>query len=141
MTDTRSPVAQQIATDPDPLAPYHISQAYRVGDLLLTSGQAAINRDGELVGVGNFDAQAQQVFSNLAEVLEAGGSSLEQVVKVTIYLTDMGHFPRIVELRKEHFTPPYPADTIVEVRALALPELMIEIEAVALVGGSLEAAD
>lgn len=140
MNDTRATVARQIATDPDPMAPYHISQAYRVGDLLITSGQAAINNCGELVGVGDFDVQAQQVFRNLAEVLEAGGSSLAQVVKVTIYLTDMHHFPRIVEMRRQHFTPPYPADTIVEVRALALPELMIEIEATALVGGALEAA-
>lgn len=140
MNDTRATVARQIATDPDPMAPYHISQAYRVGDLLITSGQAAINNCGELVGVGDFDVQAQQVFRNLAEVLEAGGSSLAQVVKVTIYLTDMRHFPRIVEMRRQHFTPPYPADTIVEVRALALPELMIEIEATALVGGALEAA-
>jgi 2-iminobutanoate/2-iminopropanoate deaminase len=140
MNETRSTVARQIATDSDPLAPYHISQAFRVGDLLITSGQAAINNHGELVGVGDFDAQAYQVFRNLAEVLEAGGSSLAQVVKVTIYLTDMSHFPRIVELRRQHFTPPYPADTIVEVRALALPELMIEIEATALVGGALEAA-
>lgn len=128
------PIARQIATEPDPMAPYHISQAFRVGDLLITSGQAAINSHGELVGVGDFDAQAQQVFANLADILKAGGSSLAQVIKVTIYLTDMRHFPRIVELRKQHFTPPYPADTIVEVRALALPELEIEIEATALVG-------
>ena len=140
MNDQETPLAQQIATDPDPMAPYHIAQAYRVGDLLITSGQAAINQRGEVVGVGDFDAQAQQVFRNLAEVLEAGGSSLAQVVKVTIYLTDMRHFPRIVELRRQHFTPPYPADTIVEVRALALPELEIEIEATALVAGRLVAA-
>jgi enamine deaminase RidA (YjgF/YER057c/UK114 family) len=64
-------------------------------------------------------------------VLEAGGSSLERVVKVTIFLTDMSNFPKIVELRGKWFTPPYPADTIVEVTSLALPELQIEIEAVA----------
>lgn len=140
MSTQEKPVAQQIATDPDPMAPYHIAQAYRVGDFLITSGQAAIDREGQLVGIGDFDAQAAQVFRNLAEVLEAGGSSLSQVVKVTIYLTDMGNFPRIVELRARHFTPPYPADTIVEVRSLALPELQIEIEATALVGGRLSAA-
>lgn len=140
MNDKGTALAQQIATDPDPMAPYHIAQAYRVGDLLITSGQAAINERGEVIGIGDFDAQAQQVFHNLAQVLEAGGSSLAQVIKVTIYLTDMRHFPRIVELRQQHFTPPYPADTIVEVRALALPELEIEIEATALVAGTLVAA-
>ncbi|MEQ8515292.1 MAG: RidA family protein [Chromatocurvus sp.] len=140
MNGQKTALAQQIATDPDPMAPYHIAQAYRVGDLLITSGQAAINERGEVIGIGDFDAQAQQVFHNLTQVLEAGGSSLAQVIKVTIYLTDMRHFPRIVELRRQHFTPPYPADTIVEVRALALPELEIEIEATALVAGTLVAA-
>ncbi|MHA7815034.1 MAG: RidA family protein [Pseudohaliea sp.] len=132
--------ALQVSTEPDPLAPYRISQAFRVGDLLITSGQAAIDRGGNLVGVGDFAAQAEQVFANLAEVLEAGGSSLAQVVKVTIYLTDMGRFPDVVALRERYFTPPYPADTIVEVKALALPELEIEIEATALAHGTTRAA-
>ncbi|MEZ5554415.1 RidA family protein [Haliea sp.] len=140
MTDDNPVCARQIATQPDPLAPYRLSQAFHVGNLVITSGQAAINSHGELVGVGDFAAQAQQVFRNLADVLEAGGSSLAQVVKVTIYLTDMSHFPDVVELRRQYFTPPYPADTIVEVRALALPELMIEIEAIAIVGSIPEVA-
>ena len=127
--------AQQIKTQPDPFEPFLISQAYRVGDLVMTSGQAAIDLNGVLVGVGDFDAQAEQVFANLAAVLEAAGSSMEQIVKVTIYLTDMSNFPKIVALREKHFTAPYPADTIVEVRSLALPELEIEIEATALVSG------
>ena len=74
------------------------------------------------------------MFRNLQRVLEAGGSSLDRVVKVTIFLTDMGNFSKIVELRGKWFTPPYPADTIVEVSALALPELEIEIEAIAVAG-------
>lgn len=128
--------AQQIRTENDPLEPYRISQAFRVGDLVITSGQAAINEAGELVGVGDFSAQAEQTFSNLAAVLEAAGSSLAQVIKVTIYLTDMSRFPEIVELRERYFSRPYPADTIVEVKSLALPELEIEIEATALASGS-----
>ena len=126
--------AQQIRLDPDPLEPYRLSQGFRVGELVITSGQAAIDEQGGLVGVGDFDLQADQVFRNLARVLEAGGSSLSRVVKVTIFLTDMGNFPKIVELREKWFTPPYPADTIVEVSSLALPELEIEIEAIATVG-------
>jgi len=132
--------AQQIKTQPDPFEPYRIAQAYRVGDLVITSGQAAIDLEGQLVGVGDFDRQAEQVFANLAAVLEAAGSSLGQIVKVTIFLTDMSHFPRIVALRERYFSPPYPADTIVEVRALALPELEIEIEAIALARGTVTAA-
>lgn len=126
--------AQQIRLDPDPLEPYRLSQGFRVGDLVITSGQAAIDEDGRLVGVGDFDAQAEQTFRNLARVLEAGGSSLSRVVKVTIFLTNMGNFPKIVGLREKWFTLPYPADTIVEVSSLALPELEIEIEAIATAG-------
>ncbi len=120
-----------IRLDPDPYEPFRLSQGFRVGDLLLISGQAAIDENGALVGVGDFDAQAEQVFRNLRRVLEAGDSSLDRVVKVTIFLTDMANFPKIVELRGKWFTPPYPADTIVEVTSLALPELEIEIEAIA----------
>lgn len=124
---------QQISTQPDPFEPYRISQAIRVGDLVYTSGQAAIDLAGNLVGVGDFDAQAQQVFDNLREVLEAADSGLDRIVKVTIYLTDMANFPKVVHLRERFFSKPYPADTILEVRALALPELEIEIEAIAVV--------
>ena len=122
---------EQIRLDPDPYEPFKLSQAFRVGDLVIVSGQAAIDQDGHIVGVGDFDAQAEQVFRNLTRVLEAAGSGLDRVVKVTIYLTDMGNFPKIVDLRGTWFTPPYPADTIVEVSALALPGLEIEIEAIA----------
>ena len=124
----------RVSTSPDPYEPYRISQGMRVGDLVFVSGQAAIDEHG-LVGVGDFDAQAEQVFTNLAAVLEAAGSSLADIVKVTIYLTDMANFPKIVYLRGQWFSEPYPADTIVEVTSLALPELEIEIEAIGVVRG------
>lgn len=124
----------QIRLDPDPYEPFRLSQGFRVGDLVIVSGQAAIDENGQIVGPGDFDAQAQQTFQNLERVLEAGGSSLERVVKVTIFLTDMTNFGKIVELREKWFSPPYPADTIVEVSSLALPELVIEIEAMAVAG-------
>src|SRR5262245_32332643 len=127
--------AERIKTDPDPYDQFHIALGYRIGDLVLLSGQAAIDENGAVVGAGDFDAQAEQVFENLERVLAAAGSSLEKVVKVNIYLTDMSHFPKIVELRRRYFSQPWPADTIVGVTALALPELMIEIEAMALVNG------
>lgn len=122
---------ERITTDPDPYEPFRLALGYRIGDILVISGQAAISPEGEIVGAGDFDAQAEQTFRNLERVLKAGGSSLANVLKVTIFLTDMANFPKIVELRGKWFTPPYPADTIVEVRALALPELQIEIEAIA----------
>ena len=129
--------AVRIKTDPDPYEPFKLAQAYRVGDLIFVSGQTAIDPDGNIVGVGDFDAQAEQTFKNLAAVLEAGGSSLAKIVKVNIYLKDMSNFGKIVDLRETYFTPPYPADTIVEITSLALPELEIEIEAIAMVEGEI----
>ena len=131
---------ERITTDPDPYEPFRLALGYRVGDLLVISGQAAISPEGEIVGAGDFDAQAEQVFRNLERVLHAGGSSLRNVLKVTIFLTDMANFPKIVELRGKWFTPPYPADTIVEVRALALPELELEIEAIAVADDAVDRA-
>ncbi|MBX5461868.1 MAG: RidA family protein [Steroidobacteraceae bacterium] len=122
---------QRIVTKPDPYEPFRLSQGYRVGDLLFISGQAAYDDAGKMVAPGDFDAQANQAFANLERALRAGGSSLRNVVKVTIFLTDMAHFPKIVELRGRYFSPPYPADTIVEVSSLYHEDAMIEIEAVA----------
>ena len=127
---------ERITVPGDWYEPYRIALGYRIGDVIVLSGQAAIAPSGEIVGARDFDAQAQQVFENLRFVLESAGSGREHVVKVTIFLTDMANFPKIVELRERWFTPPYPADTIVEVRSLALPELMIEIEAIAVVPDS-----
>lgn len=129
--------AHRINVEPDWHDQFHISLGYRLDNVVIVSGQAAIDEAGEIVGPDDFDAQAEQVFANLKRVLEAAGSSLDQVVKVTIYLTDMSNFPKIVDLRARYFTRPWPADTIVGVTALALPELQIEIEATALVGGKL----
>lgn len=127
--------ATRVQTDPDFYEPFLISQAIQAGNLLFVSGQAAVNEAGAVVGAGDFDAQAEQVFRNLRAVLRAGGSDLDRVIKVTIFVTEMGYFPKILELRKQHFSPPYPADTIVEIAALGLPDLMLEIEAVAIVDG------
>lgn len=127
-------MAQNIAPltiDPDPLAPYAIAPGWRVGDLLFLSGQAAIDEQGAIVGAGDFEAQLTQTFANIDRVLAAGGSRRDRIVKVTIYLTDMANFPAMVEARKRYFAPPWPADTIVEVKALALPELMVEIDVIA----------
>jgi 2-iminobutanoate/2-iminopropanoate deaminase len=126
--------AEVITIDPDPLGPYAIAPGWRVGDLLFLSGQAAIDGTGAIVGADDFEAQLAQTMANIDRVLAAGGSDRSRIVKVTIYLTDMANFPAIVEARRRYFTAPYPADTIVEVRALALPELLVEIDVVAVTG-------
>lgn len=121
----------QVHTQPDPYAPFLLSQAIALVNLVFVSGQAAIGDYGAIVGKGDFDAQAEQAFKNLDLVLQAAGSDLRHVAKVTIFLTSMAHFPKIVELRRKWFSAPYPADTIVEVSGLYSPEAMIEIEAIA----------
>lgn len=123
---------EHITTEPDHYAPYLLSQGIRFGDLLFISGQAAGGEDGKIVS-GDFLTQGRQAFANLARALEAGGSSLQDVIKVTIFVTDMGHFQEVVQLRREFFSAPYPADTIAEIKALYDPEAMIEIEAIAAV--------
>ena len=67
---------KRIRIDPDPYEPFRLAQGYRVGDLLFISGQAAIDQNGRIVGVDDFEAQAEQVFTNLDRILRAGGSSL-----------------------------------------------------------------
>ncbi|WP_439534687.1 RidA family protein [Polymorphobacter sp.] len=126
--------AKVIRMDPDPLDAYAIAPGWQVGNLLFLSGQAAIDENGAIIGPGDFQAQLAQTFANIDRVLAAGGSDRSRIVKVTIYLTDMGNFPAIVEARRRYFSPPWPADTIVEVKSLALPELMVEIDVIACTG-------
>ena len=130
--------AIQIKTNPDPYENFNIAQAYKAGDFIFISGQAALDLEGNIVGEGDFDAQAVQAFENLSAVLAAGGSGIEKLIKVTIYVTDMANFESVVTMRQRFFSPPWPADTLVEVSALALPELMIEIEGVALADGEVQ---
>jgi len=120
-----------IRTEPDRYPAIGISQGFRVGDVVYISGQVGTDDAGAIVGQ-DFEAQAHQVFRNLARALEAGGSDLAHVFKVTVYVTNVAdNFDTIVALRRRYFTEPFPADTLVEVRALARPGLLIEIEAMA----------
>ena len=84
--------------------------------------------------------RAVQVLENIQTILETNGSKLDNIIKVTIYLTDIAHLSSIVELRAKYFTPPYPASTMIEVSALAFPELMIEIEAFAVTDAAMSGA-
>ncbi|BBB68040.1 enamine deaminase RidA [Undibacterium sp. YM2] len=121
---------ERVMTQPDNYEPYLISQAIKFGNLLFVSGQAGAADDGKIVA-GGFRAQGEQAFVNLRRALEAGGSGLTDVIKVTIFVTDMGNFKDVVELRRQFFTAPYSADTIAEIKALYDPAAMIEIEAIA----------
>ena len=124
--------AEQVITHPDPYAPFLLSQAIRAGNLIFVSGQAAYDDDGAIVGAGDFDRQADQAFRNLERALKAGGSGLERLVKVTIFVTSMDHAPNLLALRRKYYAQPCPAETLVEIAALYTPEALIEIEAIGL---------
>jgi enamine deaminase RidA (YjgF/YER057c/UK114 family) len=105
------------------------------GRIIFIAGQTAVDRDGNVVGKNDFAAQATQVFRNLAIALEAAGCTAANLVKLTVYLTDMDNLSRYREARNGFFasvTPPAaPAVTLVEVAKLYGPDFMIEIEAIA----------
>ena len=110
------------------------SHVVRMGDLLFVSGQVARNLKGEVVGKGDVRAQTEQVYANLKAVLEAAGSGLERIAKVTVFTTSLEHRPAINEVRNRVFGPMghFPASTFVVISGLADPDFLVEIEAVAL---------
>ena len=111
----------------------HFTDAVRAGGFLHVSGVIAVDGEGNLVGADDVVAQTRQVLENMRAILEAGGCRFEDVVKVTIFLTDIDERPLINPLRQEVFGSARPASTLVEVSRLVLPEARVEIECVALV--------
>jgi 2-iminobutanoate/2-iminopropanoate deaminase len=110
----------------------HYTDAVRAGDLLFLSGFVPVDGDGRLVGDDDVVAQVRQVFANLAAVLDAAGATFADVVKVTVYLTDIADRAAINPVRQEVFGAARPASTLVEVGALVTPGAKVEIDAVAL---------
>jgi reactive intermediate/imine deaminase len=105
------------------------------GRVIFISGQVPLNTEGELVGEGDFEAQARQVFANLSAALEAAGAGWSDVVKLNYFLTDIGELATVRAIRDEYVdTERPPASTLVQVSALFSPEAMVEIEAVAIKG-------
>ena len=105
------------------------------GRIIYISGQVPLNTEGELVGEGDFEAQARQVFANLSAALEAAGAGWSDVVKLNYFLTDIGELATVRAIRDEYVdTERPPASTLVQVSALFSPEAMVEIEAVAIKG-------
>jgi enamine deaminase RidA (YjgF/YER057c/UK114 family) len=112
----------------------HVAEAVGPGRLVYIAGQVPVDRDGNLVGEGDFRAQAVQVFENLKAALASAGAGFEHVVKFNNYLTDVSNRPAFREVRDRYVNVAAPpASTLVGVTGLALPGWMIEIEAVAFV--------
>jgi len=116
------------------LQPFVQATASPPGRLVFVSGQVGLNRDGDLVGPGDMRAQAEQALANLVAVLAEAGATVDDVAKLTVYVTDMARFPEVQEVRRRYWDGrPLPASTAVEVRSLVRPEMLVEIEAYAVV--------
>jgi len=117
---------------PRAIGPY--SQAIRAGNLLFCSGQIALDpASGQVVGEGDVAAQTRRVMDNLQAVLAAGGASFAAVVKTTIYLRDMAHFPVVNQIYGERAGAEPPARATVEVSGLP-KGVLVEIDAIAVLG-------
>ncbi len=112
------------------------SQAIKVTGaqtIIFLAGQVAYDKDGGAAHRGDFMAQARQVFACVRALVEAGGGTLANVVKITTYVTDVRHRPEFREVRDEFFGVRGPASTLVEISKLSHPDYLIEVEAIAIV--------
>lgn len=109
---------ETIHTAAAPAAIGTYSQAVRTGKTVYLSGQIPLDPGTMELVAGGIDVQIRQVFDNLAAVAQAAGGGLGDIVKLTIYLTDLGHFPRVNEIMSQYFQEPYPARAAIGVAAL-----------------------
>lgn len=108
------------------------SHAIKTGNTIYLAGMVGFDEHRKVVA-GGFEAQTVKTFENIKLVLEAAGASLKDVVKITVYVTDIKNIVKFREIRARYFSPPMPASTGIEVSRLILPELLIEIEAIAVI--------
>ena len=111
------------------------AQGYRAGDLVFLQGQTGLTLDGELVGPYDPARQTRQALDNIAELMRLAGGSLSDVVKIVVYVTDRAHRPFVYPLISEAFGELKPCSTGLIVAGLAIPELVVEIDAYAVIRG------
>ena len=111
----------------------HCVRVSGTGTTLYLAGQLARDADGRTVGVGDIRAQTEQVILNMQKILRAEGGDLQNLVKVTVFVTDVRYRPEFRAVRDEFFGTKGPASTMIEVSKLAHPDYLIEVEAVAVV--------
>lgn len=110
------------------------SLAVKKGNIIFVSGQVAKDIEGKIVGRGDISAQTEQVFRNLKDVTEASGATLQDIVKLTIFTTNVAFYrPAITDVRDRYFPTEPPAASFFVVTSLSDPNLLVEVEAVAIV--------
>ncbi|UCE52989.1 MAG: RidA family protein [Desulfobacterales bacterium] len=107
------------------------SHVAKAGNTLYIAGQVAQDVEGNLVGKGDFEAQVRQVYTNLQNIMEEAGGSLQSIVKMSTFLSHYNYIETYRSVRNEYFSEPYPPNTLLIIESLALPDYMIEVEAVA----------
>ena len=117
---------------PDPSGRYSHGIVSESGRLLHVSGQISLSVNGEVEGLGDIEAQARAALGNVQTVVAAAGGKMSDVVKLTIFMTKREDFPVVSSVRGEFFSDPFPACSTVIVDGLVLPELLVEIEALAI---------
>ncbi len=115
---------------PEP-PPGTFSNAFMVDRTIYVSGQTASLASGTVTGDGDVRAQASEAFDNIRRLLDAAGATMTDIVKLTVYLTDMSTRAQFSEARRAFFSGDFPSSTLVEVSALAHPGFLVEIEAIA----------
>src|SRR5947209_6848741 len=110
----------------------HVVNVHR-GRTVYIAGQVSLDKSGNVVGKGDFSAQATQVFENLKAALAAAGATFDNLVKVTTFVTDMSQMAVLRAIRSRYYGKNAPASTLVQIVKLAHEDLMIEIEAIAVV--------
>ena len=101
-----------------------------VGDFLFVSGHVAVDSSGNVVGAGDAEAQSRQVMANIREVVSAAGAKMEDVAKITCFITDIAYYPAYSKVRAETWPKDPPASSTVVVAGLVRPEFLVEVEAV-----------
>ncbi len=112
-----------------------LSPGMKLGDLLFVSGNVATDRSGNLVGAGDCEAQSRQVMANIRAIVEGAGATMQDVVKITCFLTDINDYDGYSKVRSETWPSSPPASSTVAVTALVRPEFLVEVEAIVRVPG------
>ena len=112
-----------------------LSPGVRVGDLLFVSGNVAVDGSGNLVGGSDSEAQSRQVMANIRTIVEAAGGKMEDVAKITCFITDINNYSGYSKVRSETWPSSPPASSTVVVAGLVRPEYLVEVEAIVRLSG------